>query len=42
MGRVEAAFEAVRARPEVVALLGVSPDSPESEVGWIEPGDPVP
>ncbi len=42
MGHVETAFEAVRARPEVVALLGVAPDSPEGEYGWIEPGDPVP
>lgn len=39
MSRVEAAFAAVAARPERLVLLGIVPDSPESEYGWIEPGD---
>jgi mannose-1-phosphate guanylyltransferase len=41
MARVEAAFEAALARPDRVVLLGMIPDSPESEYGWIEPGDLV-
>lgn len=41
MARVEAAFEAAAARPDRLVLLGVIPDSPESEYGWIEPGDLV-
>jgi len=39
MGRVEGALDAVRARPEVVVLLGIAPDRPEVEYGWIEPAD---
>ncbi|HKZ08563.1 MAG TPA: sugar phosphate nucleotidyltransferase [Methylomirabilota bacterium] len=39
MARVEAAFEAVAARPDRLVLLGMVPDSPETEFGWIEPGD---
>ena len=39
MARVEAAFEAVATRPDRLVLLGMIPDSPESEYGWIEPGD---
>ena len=42
MRHVEAAFKAVRARPELVILLGITPDSPEVEYGWIEPADPIP
>jgi mannose-1-phosphate guanylyltransferase len=41
MAHVETAFEAVRARPELVILLGISPHSPEVEYGWIEPADPI-
>jgi mannose-1-phosphate guanylyltransferase len=37
MARVEGAMEAVRARPDVVVLLGIEPDRPEVEYGWIEP-----
>jgi mannose-1-phosphate guanylyltransferase len=39
MTRVEGALEAVGARPEVVVLLGVAPDRPEVEYGWIEPAE---
>ena len=42
MAHVEAAFEAVHARPDLVVLLGITPDSPEVEYGWIEPGEPIP
>lgn len=38
---VEAAFEAVRAMPESVILLGINPKNPETEYGWIEPADPI-
>lgn len=42
MAHVEAAFDAVRARPDRVVLLGITPDGPEVEYGWIEPGEPIP
>lgn len=41
MAHVDSAFEAVAARPDLVVLLGIAPDSAETEYGWIEPGDPV-
>ncbi len=41
MAHVDRAFEAVRARPETVVLLGITPGSPEVEYGWIEPAEPV-
>jgi mannose-1-phosphate guanylyltransferase len=39
MARVECALEAVGARPDVVVLLGIAPDRPEVEYGWIEPAE---
>jgi mannose-1-phosphate guanylyltransferase len=42
MARVEGATEAVAARPDTIVLLGVQPDRPESQYGWIEPDDVVP
>lgn len=42
MGHVAAAFSAVRMRPELVALLGITPESAETEYGWIEPAEPIP
>ena len=39
MARVEGAMEAVRARPEIAVLLGIEPDRPEVEYGWIEPAE---
>jgi mannose-1-phosphate guanylyltransferase len=39
MARVDAAFEVVAACPDRLVLLGMIPDTPESEYGWIEPGD---
>ncbi|PYO18686.1 MAG: hypothetical protein DMD88_17160, partial [Candidatus Rokuibacteriota bacterium] len=41
MARVEGAIEAVAARPDTIVLLGVQPDRPESQYGWIEPDDVV-
>lgn len=39
MGRVEGALDAVEARPDGIVLLGIEPDRPEVEYGWIEPGE---
>jgi len=39
MARVEGALETVEARPEAVVLLGIAPDRPEVEYGWIEPAE---
>jgi mannose-1-phosphate guanylyltransferase len=41
MAHVDAAFDAVRACPDLTVLLGIRPDRPETEYGWIEPGPPV-
>jgi mannose-1-phosphate guanylyltransferase len=41
MGHVQSAFEAAAARPDLVILLGITPDAAETEYGWIEPGDPL-
>jgi len=41
IAHVEAAAEAVRARPDLVVLLGITPDTAEVGYGWIEPGDPL-
>jgi mannose-1-phosphate guanylyltransferase len=35
---IERAFEALNTRSEGAVLLGVSPDAPEREYGWIVPG----
>jgi mannose-1-phosphate guanylyltransferase len=42
MAHVRAAWEAVARRPDLVILLGVEPDAPEPDYGWIEPGEPLP
>ena len=41
MAHVLAAFRAVEARPELVILLGIAPEGPEVEYGWIEPADQI-
>jgi mannose-1-phosphate guanylyltransferase len=38
MRHVVTAFDAVQARPDLVALLGIVPTRAEPEYGWIEPG----
>ena len=37
MTHVETAFEATRSRDDMIVLLGVEPDEPEAEYGWVEP-----
>jgi mannose-1-phosphate guanylyltransferase len=41
MGHVQAGFGVVEARPDLVVLLGIEPDAPEAQYGWIEPGEPI-
>jgi len=41
IGHIDSAYSAVAFRPELVILLGIQPDSPEVEYGWIEPGIPL-
>ena len=41
MRHVCAAFHAVDHSPQLIVLLGITPDGPETEYGWIEPGAPV-
>lgn len=38
---LETGFEAAEHRPDRVVLLGVTPDYPEAEYGWVEPGLPL-
>ena len=37
MAHVRAALDTARQRPDLVVLLGLEPESPEVEYGWIEP-----
>jgi mannose-1-phosphate guanylyltransferase len=41
MRHVDLAFDAIGSRPEMTALLGISPHTVESGYGWIEPGELV-
>lgn len=38
---LETAFSVAASRPEIIVLLGVTPETPEVDYGWIEPGDPL-
>jgi mannose-1-phosphate guanylyltransferase len=38
MAHVDEAFEAIECAPELIVLLGISPNTPEVAYGWIEPG----
>ena len=38
---LQIAFDAAEHRPDRVILLGVTPDCPETEYGWVEPGLPL-
>ena len=40
MSYVESAYEAARSRDDMVILLGIKPEGPEGEYGWIEPVSP--
>jgi mannose-1-phosphate guanylyltransferase len=42
MAHVEAAFRAVHRRRDLVILLGIVPEHPEVDYGWIEPADRIP
>jgi len=37
MSHVDLAFDAAQLQPQTVTLLGITPSSPETEYGWIEP-----
>ena len=41
MSHVDTAFEAARDREDLIVLLGIEPEGPEGEYGWIEPAAPV-
>jgi mannose-1-phosphate guanylyltransferase len=38
---IDSAYAAAEARPGMVILLGIPPETPEVEYGWIEPGAPL-
>jgi mannose-1-phosphate guanylyltransferase len=38
MRQVSTALRAVDLSPQLIVLLGIAPDGPETEYGWIEPG----
>jgi len=41
MAHIHAALEIARRRSDLVTLLGLDPESPEAEYGWIEPSEPI-
>lgn len=41
MAHVDAAFNTALTRPDLVILLGITPEGPEVEYGWIEPAAPI-
>lgn len=41
MANVATAFETAQRNPEVVLLMGIAPEAPEVEFGWIEPHSPT-
>ncbi len=41
MAHVDSAFRAVKARSEMLVLLGIEADRPEVEYGWIEPAPSI-
>jgi mannose-1-phosphate guanylyltransferase len=41
MQHVDAAFRTVEARPELLVLVGVRPDAPETDYGYVVPGLPI-
>jgi len=38
---LDSAFREAELRPKRVILLGISPDAPEADHGWIQPGAPL-
>ena len=41
MTQIRTALDSAHNRPDLVVLLGLEPESPEVEYGWIEPGRPI-
>jgi len=41
MAQIRTALDSAHKRPNLVVLLGLEPESPEVEYGWIEPGRPI-
>ena len=41
MAQIRTALDTAHKRPDLVVLLGLEPESPEVEYGWIEPGRPI-
>jgi mannose-1-phosphate guanylyltransferase len=41
IGYIDSAFTQARSQPERVILLGIEPESPEEDYGWIELGPPL-
>ena len=41
MTQIRTALDSAHNRPDLVVLLGLEPESPEVEYGWIEPGQPI-
>ena len=41
MAHIHAALEIARRRTDLVILLGLDPERPEVEYGWIEPTEPI-
>jgi mannose-1-phosphate guanylyltransferase len=41
MAHIRSAFETAHVRPDLVILLGIEPESPETEYGWIQPAESI-
>ena len=41
MAHIRSAFDTARSRQDLVILLGIEPESPETEYGWIEPAGSI-
>lgn len=41
LAAVDRALETVERQPKLITLLGLVPDCPEPDYGWIEPGKPI-
>ena len=42
MSHIRVALDTARRRPDLIILLGLDPESPEVEYGWIEPAEVIP
>jgi mannose-1-phosphate guanylyltransferase len=41
ISHIDSAYAVAASQPEVVILLGIPPETPEVDYGWIEPGGPL-